>query len=696
MRYSLAVPAFAALAAALPAPQLIDLNMVIAQPNISYTTTASSVTYDVTSLAAQATDDITSVSVDVSAIATQTPLAVIEKRSACAPQPTGVTGDYAPPTNTADDTVAAFAANTAFAVAASSAPTPSGYSNTFTNLNASNNAYGYLGYTTLSSYDSQKCASKCNAINGCMSFNLYFERDPSVDPGTGCSNPSSVTMIKCVFWGGPVSSSNANNYGQWRNQFQVAIAGSNGYMNNTLEVPAGFGNVQYLNNAAINAPLDHEGYDTYMGSRIFNQGPFNASLCAAHCQAQNAYNTAHPPNNGAPVKLCNFFNTYILYLNKTSNVQGQYCALYTEAWDPSYATNKGQYRGNDHYMIEYSYTFTNTSNPGINPKQGDTNGAVHQASIDINYATLQPFCSAALGYSALVATVSPSTVVTPMATSTVLATTTITAGIAKRTAATDVSASLSTPAVLTKYPVSVLSSACSMVVTQATSTSTSTAPIVTVQAATQTTLETSFIATVTASPIPSACGNKGIQFAYYAEPVYTEGDNVGNVEPSNYAKRTPTWYDTTGEVGGIDVEVYNNIEIQIYGHEAMSQYFVLNHRGYIFAQVAGTYTFSLSNPDDIVFLWLGAKAQSGWNRSNAAAYAPLGSSATTTYTLEAGDYLPFRIFFGQQGGPVRFAFSIQAPDGTTILDNNTSESDFIVQYSCDETTAPPFPPFGQE
>lgn len=175
MRYSLAVPAFAALAAALPAPQLIDLDMVAAQPDISYTTTASSVTYDATSIAAQATDDITSVSVDVTAIATQTPLAVIEKRGACAPQPTGVAGVYAPPANADDDTVAAFAANTAFAAAASSAPVPAGYTNTFTNLNGSNNAYGYLGYTTLSSYDSEKCASKCNAINGCMSFNLCKE-----------------------------------------------------------------------------------------------------------------------------------------------------------------------------------------------------------------------------------------------------------------------------------------------------------------------------------------------------------------------------------------------------------------------------------------------------------------------------------------------------------------------------------------
>jgi hypothetical protein len=196
MRYSLAVPALAALAAALPAPQLIDLDMVAAQPNISYTTTASSVTYDITSIAAQATDDITSVSVDLSAIATQSVLTVIEKRAACAAQPTGVSGAYAPPAEPTDDTVSAFVSNAAFAAAASSAPTPSGYSNTFTNLNASNNAYGYMGYTTLSSYDTLKCASKCNAINGCMSFNLYFERDPSLEPASACPNPTSTTIIK--------------------------------------------------------------------------------------------------------------------------------------------------------------------------------------------------------------------------------------------------------------------------------------------------------------------------------------------------------------------------------------------------------------------------------------------------------------------------------------------------------------------
>ncbi|KAI5272739.1 hypothetical protein E4T47_04101 [Aureobasidium subglaciale] len=700
MRYSLAVPALAALAAALPAPQEIDLDMVIAQPDISYTTTASSVTYDATSIAAQATEDITSISIDLSAIATQTAVVArrnVGKRAACAAQPTGVASFTV---NTPDDTASAFAVNSAFAAAASAAPVPSGYSNTFTNLNASNNAYGYMGYTTLSSYDTEKCASKCNAINGCMSFNLYFERDPSVEPAATCTDPASVTMIKCVFWGGPVSQSNANNYGQYRNKFQVVIAGSNGYMNNTLAVPEGFTSAQYLGNAAINAPLDHEGYDTFMGSRIFTAGPFNASLCAAHCQAQNAYNIAHPPTDGSPVKICNFFNTYLLYLNKTSNSQGQYCSLYTEAWGSSYATNKGQYRGTDHYMIEYSYTFTNASNSGFDPKKGDTNGAVHQASVDIQYATLQPFCSSALGYTALLATVTPTTIETHVVTNTILQTTTTTASINKRSAFTVASSPLSTPAVLTKYPASIVSSACSMLVSQATSTSTSTAPAVTSQAPTQTAYETSMI-TVTASPIPSACGNKGIQFAYYGSGVYDEGDWVNYVEPSKYASRKPTWESTTNKVGGISVDAGQNIQIYDSGHYQRSEYFILNQRGYIFAQVPGTYTFTISQPDDIVFLYLGQTALSGWNQGNAAAVAAwdnpnFGRYDTASYTLKAGDYLPFRIFFGQQGGPVKFAFSITAPDGTVILDSNTAESDFIVQHSCDGTTAPAFPPFGQD
>jgi hypothetical protein len=58
----------------------------------------------------------------------------------------------------------------------------------------------YLGYAVVNSgktgYDVQWCANECDAKSGCLSFNIYFERDPVVDPGTGCTNPAAFANIK--------------------------------------------------------------------------------------------------------------------------------------------------------------------------------------------------------------------------------------------------------------------------------------------------------------------------------------------------------------------------------------------------------------------------------------------------------------------------------------------------------------------
>ncbi|KAF2717843.1 hypothetical protein K431DRAFT_232193, partial [Polychaeton citri CBS 116435] len=356
--------ALGALAVANAAPQDIDLDMVAAAPDPTYTISvgvpAQTVTYDIPSIVSEATD-VSSMTVDPDNVATDAPAGDrMVRRGNCAAQPTGASGapSYSP------DSASAFASQTSFGDIASAAPTPSGYDQTFVNLAGSNNAYGYLGFTTLSTYDTKTCAQKCDKINGCMAVNIYFERDPSLDPGANCPDPASATMIKCVFWGGPVDSSNAVNKGQWRQNFQVLIAGSNGYVNKTLATPAGYKPAVYLGNAAINAPYDSQGYNSFMGSTIFTSGPFNSSLCADYCNAQNKYNRAHPPTDGSPVQTCQFFNTYILYVNKPANSQGQYCAIYSEAWPTSYATNVGQYRGDDHYMIQYSYTFTNKTDAG--------------------------------------------------------------------------------------------------------------------------------------------------------------------------------------------------------------------------------------------------------------------------------------------------------------------------------------------
>ncbi|KAI1177844.1 hypothetical protein F4777DRAFT_587062 [Nemania sp. FL0916] len=254
------------------------------------------------------------------------------------------------------DSSDSFLAFDEFATAANSASVPSGYYQTFANLQGSNSAYGYSGFSTLETYDTAECASRCNNVDSCSGFNIYFERDPSVVPGAGCEDPASTTVIKCVYWGGYVSADNANNLGQWREQFHVVIAGSNGYMKTEVPAIPGYSGVA-LGNAAINAPLNCLGDDTYMGSKIFTTSYYDVSLCAAACASQNEYNTAHPPAEGSP-KICNFFVTFLSEVN--GSPEGQYCSMYTEAWDASYATNYGQWRGNDHYTNDYVFAYVNS------------------------------------------------------------------------------------------------------------------------------------------------------------------------------------------------------------------------------------------------------------------------------------------------------------------------------------------------
>ena len=112
---------------------------------------------------------------------------------------------------------------------ANNAPTPDGYTLVFNNLGASLQASKYMGLYTLTSYDTLTCASKCDRASGCSAFNLYLERDPTVNASVqNCPNPPSTTNYKCTLWGAPVSSQEATNSGQYQASFHVVIAGSNG------------------------------------------------------------------------------------------------------------------------------------------------------------------------------------------------------------------------------------------------------------------------------------------------------------------------------------------------------------------------------------------------------------------------------------------------------------------------------------
>ncbi|KAL8881751.1 MAG: hypothetical protein Q9192_007727 [Flavoplaca navasiana] len=260
----------------------------------------------------------------------------------CAPQPDG----YGP--KPAEDTAAAFLAFDAFSTMANDAPTPQGYALSFSNKQASVSLNSYLGLYTLKSYDPIKCQQLCDAANLCSGFNIFYERNPTLAPAEACPKPASLTNIKCTLWGSPVTPESAKNKGQYRRDFQVVIAGSNGYTkNNPPEAQPGFTGPVALG-GAINAP------NSYIGQKYF-PGVYDAGLCAGACQANTAYNRRHPRADGT-YDACNFYNVYLL--SKNNQPEGTYCSLYTKAWEKKYSTNFGQYRGSDYYSVSSSYAYT--------------------------------------------------------------------------------------------------------------------------------------------------------------------------------------------------------------------------------------------------------------------------------------------------------------------------------------------------
>ncbi|KAL8650149.1 MAG: hypothetical protein Q9210_003996 [Variospora velana] len=278
----------------------------------------------------------------------------LDKRDGnCAPQPAG-SGPVSSP-----DTPEAFSANPAYSNLALNASTPDGYSSVMQNVDAYLNASNHINNSTLTSYDTIGCASLCDRAVGCQAFNLYVERDPTLDPNTvSCPNPPSLTNFNCTLWGRTVSAAQATNRGYLRASFRVVIAGSNAYNKAApppsvacYAGPTAFG-------GAIQAPLNAMGQDTFLGNRFraFSATQdYDTSRCAADCSEQTGYNSRHPAADGS-YKTCAFFNPYVV--TKNGVPQGFQCALYTDVWDASYGTNYGYNQGTDRYTISRSFGYS--------------------------------------------------------------------------------------------------------------------------------------------------------------------------------------------------------------------------------------------------------------------------------------------------------------------------------------------------
>jgi hypothetical protein len=242
---------------------------------------------------------------------------------------------------------------------AQNAATPSGYAQTFKDVNASVNANSYMGLYTLQSYDVAACAAKCDATTLCTAFNLYIERDPAWNPDQ-CSctgdDVASITNFKCTLWGSGVQLAAAVNVGETRSGFDVVIAGSNGYEKTNTTTPAtpdGWTKPQKCSGV-------HDHPRTCLGEKMF-KGVFDVSVCAAYASAQNAVNVkaglissllsffGYNPNK------CNFFNAFML--TEDGVAKGTYCKLFAQQYDAKVGISLPGWTNKHYYGVESSWSF---------------------------------------------------------------------------------------------------------------------------------------------------------------------------------------------------------------------------------------------------------------------------------------------------------------------------------------------------
>jgi hypothetical protein len=164
-------------------------------------------------------------------------------------------------------------------------------------------------------------------------------------PGPKCTNPPSSTKIKCGLWSGTITPDVAMNEGQFQEDFEVVIAGSNAYVRDvidTVPIPnvVGYTTEVYDHGAAIQAPVDCRGKDTYLGVMQWYDGKYSARRCLDQCDDTPS---------------CNFVNTF--FQRKNAIPYSQHCSMFTARWNRSFATNIGQYQDNEVYHMNTTYSY---------------------------------------------------------------------------------------------------------------------------------------------------------------------------------------------------------------------------------------------------------------------------------------------------------------------------------------------------
>lgn len=208
-----------------------------------------------------------------------------------------------------------------------------------------------------------------------------------------------MASFKCTLWGSIIKSTDATNLGQWREQFEVVIAGSDGWtltattqpnpapspVSSAASNPVSSAASSALSSAASSsasspapsptpspspapgpgpAPPSCHGYSApktcngkaimapeyHLGSTFF-PGPFNPIACGDFAQAQAQVNVQAGSSQSVAM-----FNAY--YLHRNGKPLGTYCSLYDMVVDPAVrATYGGETVGGDEFTCQQSWVY---------------------------------------------------------------------------------------------------------------------------------------------------------------------------------------------------------------------------------------------------------------------------------------------------------------------------------------------------
>ncbi|KAF3922388.1 hypothetical protein AA313_de0203387 [Arthrobotrys entomopaga] len=207
---------------------------------------------------------------------------------------------------------------------------------------------------------------------------------------------------------------------------------------------------------------------------------------------------------------------------------------------------------------------------------------------------------------------------------------------------------------------------------------------------------TGTVSVIDYEPVPTpdtSCDNAGLQVAIYDNPyVNVSGVVVSGWNPDVFKTVTPLETKSTNMIG-----FDSSSTSQPYGLNTSSSTYVLNQRGFFYAPYTQIYTFTLSNVDDVVQIWISDKARIDWDSTNpdlSIFSTDTISSKTFSVQLSAGTYLPIRIMYGNGGGLGSFTLTVQDANGVNYL-SHLANSPYFVSATCSNDQAN-FPDFGTE